>query len=168
MSKLDSTKNNIIVGGSLTEDFASGLVSSAYALKKTYKIEMLGMPNWDAFTEIKKPAYKDFSILYTTPYGNMKTDTFSRKIQNCYLKKYKGIPSDMTYKGFETVFIFSRLISRYPDDFMSHLNDYSYKVFSEYNFKPVYVNKKSRMPDYFENKHLYFMRIMNGKISRAW
>lgn len=167
-AKLDSTKKNVIIGASLNEDFANELVSTVYDLKKKYPSEVIGMPNWDSFADIRKAAYKDFPILYTTPYINTKADNYSRKIQSCYLKKYKGIPSDMTYKGFETVFVFARLITRYPDDFMSHLNDYSYKVFSEYNFKPVYVTKKSGVPDYFENKHLYFMRIMNGKATKAW
>jgi len=167
-AKLDSTKKNVIIGASLNEDFANELVSTVYDLKKKYPSEVIGMPNWDGFVDIRKPAYKDFPILYTTPYINTKSDNYSKKIQACYLKKYKGIPSDMTYKGFETVFVFARLITRYPDDFMSHLNDYSYKVFSEYNFKPVYVSKKSGVPDYFENKHLYFMRIMNGKAAKAW
>lgn len=167
-SKLDSTKKNVIIGASLNEDFADDLVSTLYGLKKTYPSEVIGMPNWDGFSDIRKTSYKDFAILYTTPYINTKSDNYSKKIRACYLKKYKGIPSDMTYKGFETVFVFARLITRYPDDFMSHLNDYSYKVFSEYNFKPVYVSKKSGVPDYFENKHLYFMKIMNGKVTKAW
>ena len=167
-SKLDSTKKNVIIGASLSEDFANELVSTAYGLKKSYPSEIVGMPNWDVFADLRKVTYKDFPVLYTTPYINTKSDSYSKRIQACYLKKYKGVPSDMTYKGFEAVFVFARLITRYPDDFMSHLNDYSYKVFSEYNFKPVFVNKKSGMPDYFENKHLYFMRIMNGKVTRAW
>ena len=167
-SKLDSTKKNVIVGASLSEDFANELVSTVYGLKKSYPSEIVGMPNWDVFADLRKVTYKDFPVLYTTPYINTKSDSYSKRIQACYLKKYKGVPSDMTYKGFEAVFVFARLITRYPDDFMSHLNDYSYKVFSEYNFKPVFVNKKSGMPDYFENKHLYFMRIMNGKVTRAW
>ncbi len=167
-SKLDSTKKNVIIGASLSEDFANELVSTVYGLKKSYPSEIVGMPNWDVFADLRKVTYKDFPVLYTTPYINTKSDSYSKRIQACYLKKYKGVPSDMTYKGFEAVFVFARLITRYPDDFMSHLNDYSYKVFSEYNFKPVFVNKKSGMPDYFENKHLYFMRIMNGKVTRAW
>ncbi|MEP6711993.1 MAG: hypothetical protein ABJA37_06245, partial [Ferruginibacter sp.] len=70
--------------------------------------------------------------------------------------------------GFETIFVFCRLLAKYPEDFMSHLNEYSYKVFSEYNFKPVFLSNKSPVPDYFENKHLYFIRSMNGSLSKAW
>ncbi len=167
-SKLDSNRKTVLIGGSLNEDFANDLVSTAYSLKKTYHPEIIGMPNWDGFDDIKKPVYKDFPIIYTTAYTNPKTDNYSRKIQNCWLKKYKGVPSDMSYKGYETIFVFARLLTRYPDDFMSHLNEYSYKVFSEYNFKPVYINKKANVPDYFENKRLTFMKIVNGKLVKGW
>ena len=167
-NKLDSNRKTILIGGSLNEGFATDLTTIASELYETYQIEMIGMPNWDIFSGLKKSSLKDFPIYYTTPFNNAKTDIYSKKIKQIYSKKYKGIPSDMTYKGFESVFVFARLITRYPDDFMSHLNDYSYKVFNEYNFKAVYVNKNNNIPDYFENKRLYFMKIYNGKTSKVW
>lgn len=168
VTKADSSRKNIIIGGSLNEDFALGLVKEVYPLKKKYSIEMIGMPNWDNFRELRKSAYKDLPIIYTSSFTNPKTDVYTRRIRSYYAKKYKGNPSDMSYKGFETVYIFTRLLSRYPDDFMSHLNEYAYKVFSEYNFKPVYINKTSSVPDYFENRHLYFMKILNGSVMKVW
>ena len=128
------------------------------------------MPNWDGFQSFinnKKNNLADFPIFYTSPYFNYKWDNYSKMIQGIYLKKYKGKPSDFTYKGFETMFVFSRLLTRYPDNFMDHLNDYAYKIFSEYNFKPVYT-RKSDKPDYFENKHLCFLRCVNGIVTKAW
>ncbi len=167
-NKLDSNRKTIIIGGSLNEGFAASIVNTVAELHETYPLEVIGMPNWDGFSALKKASLKDFPIYYTTPFINAKTDVYSRKIKQVYSKKYKGVPSDMAYKGFESVYVFARLITRYPDDFMSHLNEYSYKVFNEYNFKAVYVNKKNTIPDYFENKRLYFMKILNGKISKAW
>ena len=167
-SKLDSNRKTVLIGGSLNEDFANSLADAAYALKKTYAPELIGMPNWDGFDDLKKASYKDFPVIFTTTYNNSKTDAFSKRVQNNYLKKYNGAPSDMSYKGFETAWIFIRLFTKYPDDFMSHLNDPANKVFCDYNFKPVYLNKKSGVPDYFENKHLYFMKIMNGRIVKGW
>ncbi len=167
-SKLDSNRKSIIVGTSLGETFATNLVSSAYLLKQTYPLEVIGMPNWDGFAALKKPSFKDLPLYFTTAFLNTKSDKYAKQIQHTYSKKYKGVPSDMAYKGYETVFIFARLISRYPNDFISHLNDYAYKVFNDYNFKAVYVDRTAKIPDYFENKRLYFMKIFNGKISKAW
>lgn len=168
VSNLDSNRKTVIIGGSLNEAFANGLVNAAYKLKDTYPLEVVGMPNWDGFSFLKKSSLKDFPIYYTTAFINNKANSYTRQITQVYSKKYKGVPSDMAYKGYESVYVFARLITRYPDDFMSHLNEFAYKVFNDYNFKAVYVNKKTQIPDYFENKRLYFMKMYNGKSIKAW
>ena len=168
VNSLDSNRKTIIIGGSLNETFASGLVNVIYPLKGSYPLEIIGMPNWDGFSFLKKSALKDFPVYYTTAFINNKANAYTKQITQVYSKKFKGVPSDMAYKGFESVYIFARLITRYSDDFMSHLNEYAYKVFNDYNFKAVYVNKKTQIPDYFENKRLYFMKMYNGKSTKAW
>jgi ABC-type branched-subunit amino acid transport system substrate-binding protein len=166
-NKLDSNAKSIIIGGSLNEDFGAGLVNAAFDIRETYPLEIIGMPNWDAFEDLRKSKLKDFSIRYTASYYNAKADMHSKKLQSVYSKKYKGSATEMSYKGFEAVYIFSRILAKYPDDFMSHLNEPQFKVFTEFNFKPVNI-KNTNVPDYFENKHLYFMKILNGKVVRAW
>lgn len=166
--KLDSTKKNIIIGASLDEFFACSLANEIATLNVTYPTTLIGMPNWDGFKLYsKKKPFTDFPVYFTTPYYNGKWDAYSKLIQGIYLKKYKGVPSDYTYKGFEAVYLFTKLLTVYPDDFMSHLNDSTTKVFNEYNFKPVF-NSGNDKPDYFENKHLYFLKLVNGKVSKAW
>lgn len=168
--KLDSTKQNIIIGASLDEDFAYSLAAALAPMKKKYDITLIGMPNWDGFQSFNntKRNLNDFPFFFTASYFNPKWDNYSKMIQEVYLDKYKGKPSDYSYKGFESIYLFTRLFTRYPKDFMNHLNDYAYKVFSEYNFKPVSVRQGSEGPDYFENKHLYFLKSVNGVVSRAW
>jgi ABC-type branched-subunit amino acid transport system substrate-binding protein len=166
-NKLDSNVKSIIIGGSLNEDFGVGLVNAAFEIRETYPLEIIGMPNWDAFEGLRKAKLKDFGIKYTSSYYNGKTDMYSKKVQSVYAKKYKGSATDMSYKGFEAVYISSRLLAKYPDDFINHLNEPQFKVFTEYNFKPVNV-RNTNVPDYFENKHLYFMKILNGRVVRAW
>ncbi len=166
--KLDSTKKNIVIGASLDEYFAYNLSAEIAGLNKIYPTTLIGMPNWDGFKSFsKKNSFTGFPVYFTAPYYNGKWDSNSKMIQAVYLKKYKGVPSDYTYKGFESVSLFTKLLMAYPDDFMSHLNDSTTKIFNEYNFKPVFNNDKAK-PDYFENKHLYFLKIENGKVSKAW
>ena len=168
-NKLDSNKKSIIIGGSLNESFAGTLTSYIHSISKTYPLTLIGMPNWDGFASIvNNKKLKDFPVYYTSPYQNTKWDSFSKKIKDAYLIKYKGIPSDLTYKGFETTYQFVHLLSRFPNDLISHLNDYPFKIFSDYNFKPVFHNKNAQVPDYFENKNLYFVKILNGNFSKAW
>jgi len=175
-TKLDSNRQSVIIGGSLDENFAGKLALACYDLHKAYPITLIGMPTWDGFASLqKKNELVDFPIYFTSPYFNNKWDELSKMITASYQKKYKGKPTDMTFKGFESVYLFTKLLAMYPDDFMSHINDRNLKVFCDYNFRPVMVKKQNpaggqaaSMPDYFENKHLYFIKILNGTVSRAW
>ena len=168
-SRLDSTKNNVIIAGSLDEDFAKKVTDACNAIHKTYPIILIGMPNWDGFKIFSgKNAYKDFPVHFTTPYYNSKTSLYNTMLTTEYNSRYKAKPSDMAYKGFETAFMFTNLLVKYPGDLLSHINDRSQIIFNEYNFRPVYLKKNSKNPDYLENKHLYIMRILNGAVTREW
>jgi hypothetical protein len=167
--KLDSTKGNIIIGGSLDESFATTIVNACNDLHEQYPITLLGMPNWDGFRFLhKKGSYETFPVYYTTPYYNNKWDGYSKILGNAYAKKYKSKPSDLAFKGFEAVYLFTKLLAKYPNDFMSRLNDKTFKVFCDYNFRPVFSKKGNATPDYFENKHLYFVKMLNGSAGKAW
>ncbi len=168
-SRLDSNRNSVIIGGSLDETFAKILANACYAVKKNYPLTLIGMPNWDGFKIFaKENSYKDFPIHFTSPYYNSKTNTFSNYLSDEYNRRYKSKPSDIACKGFESVYFFTSLVFKYAHDLMSHLNDNTVKVFNDFNFKPVLPTKNSTIPDYYENKHLYIMRILNGNISREW
>ena len=168
-SRLDSTKNNVIIAGSLDEAFAKTVTDACFAIHKNYPIVLIGMPNWDAFKIFTaKNAYKDFPVHFTTPYYNSKSSPFNTILTNEYNNRYKTKPSDMAYKGFETAYLFTKLLVKYPGDFIAHLNDRSLSIFNEYNFRPVYFKKNSKSHDYLENKHLYVMRILNGTVTREW
>ena len=168
-NRLDSNRKNILIGGSLNETFAGSIATYAQSLSATYETMLIGMPNWDGFSSIRKnKKIKNYPVYYTSPFYNNKWDNYSKRIKQVYLKKYKGIPSDLTYKGFEITLQFAKLLSKYPNDLTSHLNDYPFKIFSDYKFKPVFLKKENVVPDYFENKNLYFIKILNGSDSRVW
>jgi ABC-type branched-subunit amino acid transport system substrate-binding protein len=168
-SKLDSNSKNIIIGGSLDETFATNLAKACNEIFKDYPISLIGMPNWDNFSGLySKKNLTDFPVYFTTPFYVDKYEKYSKWFTATYQKKYRGKPSDMAFKGFESVYLFTKLLSKNPDNFMGHITDKNLKVFCEYNFKPVKLNAKTTVPDYFENKHLYLIKILNGSISKAW
>jgi len=171
-NKLDSNRHSVILGASLDESFATGLAAACYNLHTKYPLTLIGMPNWDGFTSLqKKDEFDNFPIYFTSPYFNTKTDNYSKILTSAYLKKFKIKPSDMAFKGFESVYMFTRLLAKYPNDFMSHINDKTDKVFCEYTIRPVMIKKENSpggTADYFENKHVYFIKILNGATARAW
>lgn len=168
---LDSTRKNIVVVGSLDEEFVKNIAFALNPLLKSYNITVIGMPNWENFNlfgKNDKNNLKDFAFIYTSPYYNNKEDNYSIVIQESYLNNFKGKPSDYTYKGFEAMYIFSRLLELYPDDFINHINDSAYKLFSNFNFHSIYSETNSSATDYKENKHLFFLQRKGGISSKAW
>ncbi len=175
-SKLDSNRKCIIIGASLDEDFAKTLATACYELYPAYPITLIGMPNWDAFSSLKRKSdFEDFPIYYTSPYYNSKWDSQSKMLTAVYLKKYRIKPSDGAFKGFEAVTMFTKLLLKYNGNLMSNINDKTAKVFCDYNIRPVLLKKEiitastaNAAADYFENKHLYFIKLLNGAKSKAW
>lgn len=170
LAGMDSTKENIIIGASLNQDFATKLAANCAKVYKQKTSLLIGMPNWDGFPFVvkKSATIKDFPVYYTTPFYNGRWKKESKLIETTYREAYKTGPSDMTFKGFEAVYLFLNLLTRFPNDYMNHLNEGNFKLFSDYLFKPVFSDKNVTVPDYFENKKLYFMRSINGSVTKAW
>ena len=49
---------------------------------------------------------------------------------------------------------------------MTHLNENTNGAFHDFNFQPVYSKNNTGIPDYFENKRLFIMQILNGEAVR--
>lgn len=168
-SKLDSNRKSILIAASLDETFAYAIAKAGFELHKTYPLTLIGMPNWDNFSELyDKKKTPNFPVYYTTPYYNDKKDDFSRAVNAAYKRKFKGKAGDMVFKGYESVYMFTKLLAKNPVGFMNRINDRDVKVFCDYNFKAVRLTEDFAVPDYFENKHLYLVKILNGNISEAW
>lgn len=158
-ANLDSMKTNILISGTLNETFGSNLVKTVSSSKK-YRAVIMGMPTWDGIKEIGKEA----EIIYSTPYNLSRTDKLSRQLTDKYKVKYSGRPSDMVFKGFESMYHFTKLLLKHRDGLINHLSDKEYKLFNDFDIQPVRTNKASILPDYLENKKLYFIRKVDGQI----
>lgn len=169
MNRIDTNATSVIIGASLDEDFATMLADACYPIQKKHSLVLIGMPNWDGFRSLyRKDVYKDFPIRYTTPHFDADSSIYDSMLIKKYFKLYRARPSDMAYKGFEVAWYFTKLLLAHPDNLMENLNDSAYAVFHNFNFRPVYVEKQNKIPDYYENKHLFIMQILNGDAVREW
>lgn len=157
---LDSTRQNIVICGSLNESFGTNLVKSLSESKK-YRSIAIGMPTWDALRGVDR----NVEILYTTPYHFIRTDKLGLDITNTYRNKFSGRPSDMVFKGFEAMYRFTKLLIKHEGALMKNLSDKSLKLFNDFDIQPVkpYSNNPNAV-DYLENKKLYYIRKMDGQI----
>ncbi len=157
---LDSTRQNIVIAGSLNENFGINLVRSLSELKR-FRSLAIGMPTWDALRGVDRSV----EILYTTPYHFNRNESVGLDVTNKYRDKYAGRPSDMVYKGFEAMFHFTQLLVKYEGKLIGHLSEKSFHLFNEFNFQPVKpYSTANGAVDYLENKKLYYIRKMDGQI----
>ena len=160
--KLDSTKRNICIAGSLDENFGTNLTESLASLGSTYSTTLIGMPTWDAMLNFSKSEFKNIEILYSTPFNYSRSGGLSGKITNYFEDNINSRPTDMFYRGYETVLRFALLLLDTKKDVASNLTRKGNYVFTQFDIQPVFINKATMTLDYFENKKLYFIKYTNG------
>ena len=163
-ANLDSTRKNVLILGSLDHSFAVRLVE-LISEKKSYNTTVIGMPTWDVLRDFNKPECEGVELIYSTPFNYSRNDDFGKYLTEAYNEKLSGRPSDMVFKGFESMFHFSRLMMQYKNDFINHISDTSFVVANNFFIQPVRLSNESFIPDYLENKALYFVTKMDGKIT---
>jgi hypothetical protein len=160
---LDSTKNTVCIAGSLDEGFGLNLAQNLAALRNTYPLTLIGMPTWEGFSkEFTKPDYKDIEIVYSTPFYYDRPNALSNRLALEFEAETNGRPSDMFFRGYETTLRFAQLLLDTGKDVASNLTRKGNYVFTAFDIEPVFLNKKTMLLDYFENKKLYYVKIVNG------
>ncbi|MCZ2223979.1 MAG: hypothetical protein LC122_10145 [Chitinophagales bacterium] len=167
-NSLDSLKQNVVICGSVNENFGIRLVNNLTELKKINTIAV-GMPTWDAIKDFNKPSLdevtKGIEIVYSTPYYFKREEGFGKYLTDIYRDKFFARASDWFLKGYEATYFFCHLLIKYPTDFMNYLSvENNFKAFTDFNIQPVLDNNEIPSIDYFENKKLYFITKQDGVI----
>jgi hypothetical protein len=164
ISHLSNSSQNIIVCGSLLEGFGKDLVKTLNDKGLTYASVVIGMPTWSGMSGITGTDSENLQIIITSPYNYLNKKPALENIETNYKTLYYTRPSDMVLKGYETMYHFSKLLITYPGTFINNSSDSSYKISNDYNFQPVRLLPTSFVPDYLENKKIYFIKISNGRL----
>lgn len=149
---LDSTKQNILLCGSLKESFGAAVVKILNE-HPAYKSTVMGMPTWDGEKSVNAT---NIEIIYASPYYFNGNEMLLKQLTTAYKAKYLGRPSDQFFKGYESMLYFANtLLSKQTT------------VFNSIKLLPVYNADNKSQVDYQENKNLYFFRKQNGQIKSA-
>jgi ABC-type branched-subunit amino acid transport system substrate-binding protein len=148
---------NLCIVTALDEPGARSIVRKLASLAATYPLQVFGMPTWDVM-KFKEPEYSGVTLYYSTPYFNDKTDIFSKYINDYFRRTYKSRPSDMAFKGFESTWYFLKLLQQDGLYFNKDLNRTPLKLYTNFNFQPVYLKEGAETPSYFENKNIYIIQ----------
>ncbi len=169
MKHLDSTSQNIVLCGSLYENFGKALIKTLNDNGAAYSTVLIGMPTWNGMSGTTGNDAAKIQIVITTPYNYLPGNNNSLdSLADKYKASFYSRPSDMVFKGYETMYHFTKLMLLHPDNFINNVSDTSYKIANDYNFKPVRLSPTSFVPDFLENKKIYFIKIIAGKIQSIY
>ena len=101
-------------------------------------------------------------IGYNMPFNFGKLSPLGTELTKAFEAKVNGRPTDMYLRGYETVLRFSLLLLDTKKDVASNLSRKGNNIFTQFDVQPVFLDEDAMTLDYFENKKLYFTRIING------
>ncbi|HUR11051.1 MAG TPA: hypothetical protein VM012_06765 [Flavitalea sp.] len=163
---LDSNTTNICVVGSLDTQFGLNMCEELGTISASYACTIFGMPTWDVL-DFTKPAFKNLEIFYSTPFHIPPTNKTLIELTNHYRNKFYSKPSDMVFRGFETVYHFTNLLLTYKRNLRFALTDKRYRVFTDFDIQPV-MDPKTNTTAYLENKKIYFIKKIDGIIKAVY
>jgi len=166
-SNLDSLRNNVIIIGSLDETFGLSMVTNAALIAKNYALTIVGMPTWGNIKDLTKPEFNTLPIIYSASFFNDMSNSWSVGFEEKYRNKSYSKPTDMAYRGYELIWNFTNLLKKYGrKSLLSNLSDKSFKIMSDFDFKPVNWSKTNTFPDYYENKKVIILKRQGGTVSK--
>lgn len=160
---LDSTRNNIVFVASPQERFGLKVVQTINPYDN-YRTTAIGMPTWDGIKELNGRDSRNVEIVYSTPFNYSRSDYMEAAVVKKYKTKFYSRPSDMVLRGFETTYHFGKLLLQYRGDLINNLSSNQYKLFNDFDIVPVKLRSSNPLPDYLENKKLYFIRKQGGNL----
>jgi hypothetical protein len=164
---LDSNTKNIILVGSMDENYGRQICTQFSTLYKTYPSKVFGMPTWDGI-DFSGPEFADLEIYYTTPFYSNPNDSLVISIQQYFKNRFYSRPSDMVYRGYETVLHFGQLLAEHQGNLGGSTGEKKFKIFNDFDIQPVFLNNQNPTLDYMENKKLYVLKKVNGNVVAAY
>lgn len=160
LALIDTTYKTTIVLGVLDASVTYKLLKQLAPFADRYGLKVFCMPTTEAVKALGKPdEFNNLAVFYTSSYMIDRNTPASAYVAKAYKERMGGNPSDVVYKGFESLYYFGRLLERYGVPFNEHLSDNAYAFITPYKIMPVREKGAIR---FYENKFLYLIKYQQG------
>jgi hypothetical protein len=160
---LDADANTVCIAGSLDVTFGKQLTVLLANQHEEYPTVLFAMPTWWDLTDFTAPEFKNLEVFFTTPFYVSDSNALNVKMLQDYKSRFYSRPTDMYFRGFETLYHFAHLLVLNGKNLGSSLSNKQARVFTDFDIQPV-INPKTNTLDYFENKKIYFIKKVNGAV----
>jgi hypothetical protein len=161
---LDSNTTNVIVMPIVDTRYATTLLDQLGKAFPQFRFEVYGMPSWKSMNSLRKEGYlPNVGINIPSPFYFDPSNSSGKTLSDAYNEKYGGRPTEMTFRGYETLYWYAYLLQRYGTVFNDHFADNGTALFTRFEMKPVLDDRG--ITQYYENKHVYMYRYQGGSFS---
>lgn len=157
----DSSKVNVVFVSVLEIARAEEILKTLSQLPNQYRFEIFGMPSWKSLRGLTHSgSFAELSIYYTSPFYYDTSTGTGKYVYGLYKNTYGSTPSEMVYRGYETIYWYSNLLEKYGPVFNESFSDVSSAPFTRYEIEPSWSPANDFL--YLENKKLYVFHYQNG------
>ncbi len=162
LAQIDTTKTNVFIAGSLDDKFGAGLINALNSYPKKGLINVVGMPNWENLKELQLSKFAGLPIFFSSSFYIPPTNSWAKEMDQYFKENIYTKPSISVYKGFELIYYFVSIFSKYAGVFVEDPTDVMFTPLNDLEFIAVKTKGPEGPVDYFENKKLYLLRRLNG------
>lgn len=166
---LDSNKNNLAICASINEAFILRTIKALNAAHNIFAATLIAMPTVDGLKIADNPLNeKSIDYIFSTPFYFTKPESLNKNFSDKYQLFYNARPTDMAFKGFETMYRFAHLLMQYgSEDLTKHLSDKNFRLFNDWDIKPFRKDNQLEV-DYWENRKLYFIKKTGNTVKAVY
>jgi hypothetical protein len=159
----DTVTPNVIIMAILDTNYADSLMKKISTEFPVNHFDVYGMPSWyDMGALTKTNAFKNMSVHVSHPFYVDYAAEDSKALSRRFKKEYGGKPSDIVFRGYETVFWYASLLKGYGTIFNEKYSDVSAAPFTKFEVSPQF--DKQGFILYNENRKLYHSVYERGNV----
>ena len=119
------------------------------------------MPSWKGLDLlVKEGSLPNVGINITAPFYFDPTASAGKGFSEVFNRIYGGKPTELAYRGYETLYWYAYLLNRYGTIFNDHYGDNGAAPFTRFDLR--LQKDKNGEPEYYENNHVYQYRYQAG------
>lgn len=163
LEMIDSNYHTTIVLGTLSPKTSYKVLKSLIPVAEKTRLKVFGMPTMEMIRTLSKTeAFPKMKIFYTTAFVKESLSPATKYILSSYEKRMGGNPTDLVYKGFESIYFFAHMMEENGVPFNERIKDNRHSFLTPCKILPVMEEGKFK---YYENKFLYMLSYENGTMT---
>ncbi len=162
IGRIIDTQSNIVVLAINDVKYADSMLKILSREFPRTHFDVYGMQNWNSATTLfKQTGFEKFTFHIPTPFLFDNSSDIAKYVERVFKKEYGGKPTEMVYRGFETMYWYATMLKNYGTIFNKYYTDNELAPLTKFEIKPQWDEQGNLI--YQENRHLSLKKIDMAK-----